>query len=218
MPTPRAVAILLITSVLLSGCATNAQRREGEIRAGLITAVNSAKQCIASVNDNPKFYPLWRHAPKPPASPTIEQLADPSLLTADDIVLESAHHDAILPCRDALATQLGNIDGRLQTPFADFYNETDEIILALVQNKISWGEGNRQITALQTKFQAKLHEAASQMDAELAQQNAAELERRAEIAQAITTGLAAAAQAAEEARPVTTTCRTGFNYASCTTR
>jgi hypothetical protein len=205
----------------LSGCATNAQRRAQGMRSSLTAIGAAATKCISTINAEPRFAPLWVRAPRPPASPTMEQLADSSYATPDEVILEEAHHDAILPCRDTALAQLDSVDSRVGLLFGKTANDADSIVLSLVQRKITWGESNQRLQQLVQASQQELRNVGIQIDGELAEQNAAELAHRAEVAQAIGQALSAAAQAAEAAqaaRPIVTTCNGGTGYATCVTR
>ena len=144
----RWLCLIIASTTLVSGCATDAQRRAQGMRSSWQAIGAATAKCIVAVNADPRFSPLWVHTPKPPASPTIEQLADESLANPSDILLEEAHHDAILPCRDNALAQLESVDSRVALAFSNAYNEGDSITLALVQRRITWGEANRQVQQL----------------------------------------------------------------------
>ncbi len=207
--------------VALAGCATNAQRRAQSMRSSLTAIGAAASKCIGAVNAEPKFSPLWVRTPIPPSSPTMEQLADSSYATANEVTLVDAYHDAILPCRDTILAQLDSVDSRVGLLFGRTFNDEDSIVLSLVQRKITWGESNQKLQQLVQAGRQELRNVGSQIDGELAEQNAAELAHRAEVAQAIGQALSAAAQAAQAAqaaRPIVTTCSGGTGYATCVTR
>ena len=221
MSTRCFVLTLGVCSAVLAGCATDAQRRAQSLRSQIGAVMSTSRKCTDAVNAEPKYAPRFVHVPRPGASPTMEQLADTSYATPSEILLEEAHHDAILPCRDAAVAQLGNADNRFALVLSSAFNDSDAIILSLVQKKLTWGDANRQNQQLVLATGQKLRSVGGEIDSELQQENEAELAHRAQVAQAISQALGAAAQAAEAAqaaRPIVTTCSGSANYASCVTR
>ncbi len=153
------------------------------------------------------------------------QLADGNYATASEVVLLENHRDALLPCRTAMLNALAGIDARLTNTFSDVSNSNDMLVLAVAQGKLTWGVANQQLQDLRRSGAKALLADIHQIDAELQQENAAELAHRAQVANAIGQALGAAAQAAvvaaaaaQAARPVVTTCSGGPYYASCVTR
>ncbi len=214
-----------IVTTMLAGCATDAQRRAQGMRATARATFMQAAKCMAPVNADPKYVPLWVHTPKPPSAPSMAQLADGNYATASEVVLLENHRDALLPCRTAMLNALAGIDARLTNTFSDVSNSNDMLVLAVAQGKLTWGVANQQLQDLRRSGAKALLADIHQIDAELQQENAAELAHRAQVANAIGQALGAAAQAAvvaaaaaQAARPVVTTCSGGPYYASCVTR
>jgi hypothetical protein len=123
----------------------------------------------------------------------------------------------MLPCRSNAVAQLENVDGRAANLISQAYNDSDSIVLSLVQKKITWGEANQQTERLKIAVAQQLRTLGKTIDSELAEENAAELAHRAQVAGALSQALTAAAEAVQASRPVVTTCSGGPNYATCLT-
>jgi hypothetical protein len=190
------------------------------MRSEIIAAAREARSCILASNAKPKYASLWLHAPIPPAAPTIGQLADEGYASRSEVALIKMRHDELAPCQERVMDRLEAIDGGIALVFSNHFNERDQILLDLVQHKKTWGQANQAEEEVKSAAQRQIVLAMRDIDGELRQQNAVEIEQRRETAQHIAQGFAAAvevvatvAEAAEVARearraaqPVVTTC------------
>ncbi|HKM65514.1 MAG TPA: hypothetical protein VJY39_23800 [Acidisphaera sp.] len=218
----RAVAAVTL-SVLLAGCATQAQREAQNIRTLTLSAKAALDSCVASAalghDDLAAHMPLNGNA-----EPSLQQLADDSRITPAETQSLITWHSAIEQCRHGLLADiqptLPTIAVVLQTAYAHY----DEVLVALMKHQISWGTADQQLVAVRRQGQEALMQASKEIVSQLQQADAAERAQRAAAAAALAQAAAAFSQAAQQQqlinqmnRPAITNCNRFGNMVNCTT-
>jgi hypothetical protein len=102
----------LLALLLLTSCATAAQRQFEAISSGN-TAINvQLNACIQAVYDEPASAPIRAHLSTFASDLTLQQLADQSLATPSEVAAILAQHPKLAACRKtALNGLIGTMPG-----------------------------------------------------------------------------------------------------------
>jgi hypothetical protein len=171
--------VVFFACVLVCSCQTAAHRQSVSIQEGSQSAQQRAKDCFSKITANPAYKSFAQHMPlSGTVYPTLTQLADDNLPTAEDAKIIIALHNDMAPCRERLIEDTMKINPGFIPTMLQFYNGSDLIMVNLMQRKITWGEANKNRSALINDFMAKMQVVGSQIDRELAASNQAELAQR----------------------------------------
>ena len=175
----RLIVVFLCVCVLMCSCQTAAHRQSISMKEGTQTAQQKVKDCMSKIAANPAYKSFAQHMPLGgTVYPTLTQLADDNLPTAEDVKVIIALHNDMAPCRERLIEDAMNVNPGFIPTMLQFYNGSDLIMVSLMQRKITWGEANKKRSALINDFMAKMQVVGSQIDRELAASNQAELAQR----------------------------------------
>ncbi len=221
-------------AVVLASCATPALRQFKETNGAAEAAITANKACMSALTASPAYSDLAQHLPLSSAAPSLEQLADPSVPTSEQVAALLDWHKGVQICRqqflDAAQASFPFMVVALQQDYA----EADNLLLRLALRQASFGEVNRQISQLRVAANARNIRAYSAWKSDLQEENREELAQRAAAFQAAAASLqqagAAMQQQAQQQQllnainrpvvisPVTTTCNQFGNQTNCTSR
>jgi hypothetical protein len=210
----------LVAAALLVACATRAERTASNIRAVAEVSNAETRACVANAavgHDD-----LAVHMPLDGTGATLLQQADESLITPGDARSLGVWHAALQKCREARLRAITPVAANVADANAAGFLKADQVYLALLQRKLTWGAANRELAAVRAEAQHNILAATSRLNAELQQADAAEREQRAAAVAAIGQAVAAASQAAQQQqlinslnRPVTTNCNRLGSTVNC---
>jgi hypothetical protein len=201
----------------LAGCATNAQRQAQQIAQNWQTTASELQACTSEVYNAPESEPLRRHLPYNVLNATLEQLTDSAKASDDEIKAIYAQNPKLQECRNSALHSLSTTTPTVVPILIDGYQKNDQIVIDLVQKKITWGEANQRAKALAVQMQKQLTDASQQIEANLERSNAAELAQRQAASNALARYLQTQQMINALNRPVTTNCMgTGYTV-NCTT-
>jgi hypothetical protein len=193
-------------ALLLTGCATAAQRQYQTMAAGNREIIAQAKSCTAEIYNAPEAAGLRRHSPLDPREATLTQLSDLSLPTKEEVAAILMLHPRLQACRKAILDGLLNTTPSIIPILAKEYAAADDDTIALVQRKLPWGERMRRARDRVVALQSALQVEAQRVVSGLEQSHQAELSRR----QAALNAMAQWAQTQQVisamSRPVSTSC------------
>ena len=215
----RAVTVVAMASVLL-GCATAAQQQLQGMAAGNRVAMQSYQACAAAIYNQPELEPLRRDLPL--GSPSLEQLANPNLVTDVETRLILANHPKLQVCRQQLISELSQSMPTVVPIFVKTTTTEDNYLIELLQKKLRWGEFLQRVRQAVNERNAAIGAESQRLIAGLQQAHEAELERRQAAVQALGNALAAYGQTqqaiARMNQPVnctTMTIQPGFSTTNC---
>lgn len=190
MPAGRLAGFAILACLsgsLLSGCGpTAASTQMVQATDTMNDAVTRMTACTTEVANNPRYAPLARHINLAAAGkPTLQQQADPAKATPDEIAVLFVWHEDAAKCRPIMitsATQVAPIAGQLMQ---EMYFKRDQLVLALVQQKITWGDANREMATEANRYMGQVQGALMGRIQQLSAEHEAEMAQRAVIAVAI---------------------------------
>lgn len=210
--------IVTFAAILLSGCATQAQRQAESMTNNTISAVAGLLACTQAVYQSSDFDPIRERTPIDSREITLAQLAYTGMITKSESDAVLKVHPRLQQCRRSYLEQIAMTTPTLVPIYADAWTKNDAALVALLQKKISWGEELRLTQQLSIETSARTMAEAQRIDAGLERSHEAELARR----QAAANALAAYAQQqqaiANANRPITTNCRALGNSVNCVTQ
>lgn len=210
---------LLTLAVLVTGCATQAQMQVKSTVASFRAANADYKACSDKAAANPAYIGLTRHmllGAHPVGDIPLEMRMDKEYPTAEEANLLLAYHHEREPCRAVARAQL-EFPFLVQTA-AKGFSDRDEVLIALHDRKLTWGEANEATIRVGQQNAEANKQAAREWGAEMNALHRQEMAQRAETAAIIGGALATTAAVYEASRPVTTTCFGRGYFSSCTTR
>jgi hypothetical protein len=210
----------LIASVLLLliGCATHAQRQFQAMKAGNQEHAAQMKACAAIVYNPPESAPLRPHLPLAISDLTLQQLSDMSYATPAEVQAIFVTHPKLKECRKALLVATAQTEPALVPVIIASYNKNEDDLLAVIQQRMTWGEYASRVRDRTAEAQAALQTEDRRVVSGLQQEHQAEIAQRQRAADA----LAAWAQTQEMInaanRPVITNCNTFGSTLNCVSR
>jgi len=204
--------------VILSGCATHAQREFQAIRSANQANSVQFKTCLATIRNSPDYAILLAHVPENSLEATLEQLSDATYATPEQVQAIYAAHPKTQACRKAFLTNLAQAEPSLVPIFTAAYAKADDNLLALVQRKLNWGQFIHASRANTLEAQGAIHAEDQRMVAGLRQENQAELEQRQRAAQALANWAQTQQMINAINRPVVTNCNSFGNTVNCVSR
>lgn len=209
-------AIAVVVALASAGCATAAQQKAQQIQAVSQLASAEFKQCVYRVRDKPEYALLIPHSVDlSTGQPTMQQLIDETVPTAEEAKLLIARHDDALPCRKRFVDQLSTT----VPAFADIMlmemANADAIAALLVQRKITWAEATRQEQKLAGDARSKLLSAGREIDIQLGAEHQVELARRQAASNALMQWSLDQQMINSINRPKLTTCNAMGTFVNC---
>jgi hypothetical protein len=131
--------MIVSSLLLLVGCATQAQRQFQAIKASNQDNLEQAKACAANVYNSPENTPIRGHLPLNPSDVTLQQMSDETFATPTEIQAIFATHPQFQACRKALLNGFAQSEPSLVPILIASYNKTEDDLLVLIQQKMTWG-------------------------------------------------------------------------------
>jgi hypothetical protein len=211
-------AMIASTVFFVVGCATQAQRQFQAIKTSNQEHVAELKTCVSNVHNSPDFAPLRNHIPLNPLEVTLQQMSDTTVATPTEIQAIFSTYPQIQACRKALLNGVAQSEPSLVPILVASYNKAEDDLLAVTQQRMTWGDYVRKARDRATDTQAALLAEDRRVVSGLQQEHQAEIAQRQRAAEAI----AAWAQTQEMInaanRPVITNCNEFGNMVNCVSR
>ncbi len=180
---PQAIAAVLLAGSL-GACATAAQREYQAIKSNNHAASQQLKACITEAYNNQIAAPLWKHLPQNVDDATIEQLADNSTVTRDEIAALEATYPRFQECRKAALEQISSATPTLIPILLTEYNKMEDEAVKLAKRQVSWAEYLRNLRQIKADTLAQIKAEDVRLTTTLRQEHQAELNRRQAAASA----------------------------------
>jgi len=168
----------VIVAAMLASCATPAQRQYKATSEAWKAGLNQSNQCSNTLIFNPAYAPLAVKMSLVGKTPTLEQEADQTYASPQEATLLLDWHRNHQACRDILLGVAQQQVAFMVQPLSEGYAAYDRIYLTLVQQKITWGEANRELVAARLAENAQIQQAGKSFDAEMNEENRYELAQR----------------------------------------
>lgn len=204
--------------VLLSGCATRAQREFQSISANNQAASVQYRTCVTAIYNSPEAAPLRARTPLQADEATLAQLADSSMANRDEIQMVYALHPRLKECQRAVLTEFSKSTPAFVPILAKDFGRLDDDILSLVQKKAAWGEFNRRRRDSAVATRSAIQEAAQAVTTELRQMHRDEMAERRAAADAIAQWAQTQQVINAMNRPVFTNCNRFGATVNCVTQ
>lgn len=178
--------IVLAVGLLLGACATQAQKRDAEMSQSMRQDGPVLDACIAKMKASPEYAALSGKIRLWGGMPTLAQQTDASLATAEDAaLLRSYHQQYLMPCRQISIDMVNKLSASYAPILVDRYAKTDAVYASLVTQKATWGDANKALAAIEADASTRMTAAMAETKAALNASHQAELNRRAQAAQAL---------------------------------
>lgn len=205
--------LALLASASIVGCATQAQLQNEAIAENTRTTAQGYQNCLQAVTSASHQEVLRKRF-----ASSLEQLADTKKATDEEAKALFAGHAEAQRCRQGYLDQIVKTSPSFVPVMVATFNRSDEILVALVQRRITWGEFASRKRASDAQGAAEWEAEAGRIFAELQQSHQAELARR----QSALNALAAYAQRQQMidamSRTLVTACSGFGNAVRCTTQ
>jgi hypothetical protein len=175
----RRLIIPIFLCVLMTSCATTAQRQAASIRQNFEVTGQKIRACTQTMVDGAAYQTIAQHAPNVGlVNPTLAQLADGGLPSDEDVQNIIAVHNEAASCREQAIQDFMQFLPGIVPILVQSYNEGDVITVDLIQRKITWGEANKRRMALKGEYMAKIQSFVKEVDRDLAASRQSEIAQR----------------------------------------
>lgn len=213
----KTTAIALLVAALLAGCQTATQQRASHISTVVKQNAAQMKACSAEVYKSPQAAPIRARRPMDPADATLAQLNSNDHASPDEIQALYAVHDMAQHCRKASTDNLMTVTPSVVPIMLDGYQESDAALLSLINQQTTWGQYLQDQQREENIVKAKLIAEWSRIQSDLQQSYQAEMQQRAQAAQAVANYLQTQQAINAMDRPVYTNCTSFGNTTNCLT-
>jgi hypothetical protein len=203
--------------LLLVGCATQAQRQFQTMKTSNQANLGQMKTCVTNVYNSPEAAPLRGHLALNPSDVTLQQMSDNTFATPTEVQAIYAAHPLIQACRKAVLSGLAQSEPSLVPILIATYNKGDDDLLALSQQKMTWGDYVRRARDRATEAQAALQAEDRSVVSGLQQEHQAEITQRQRAAEALTAWAQTQQLINAANRPVMTNCSALGSTVNCIT-
>jgi hypothetical protein len=170
--------VVLLVSILLSACATGAQRQANDLAQTTTETRSQAQACLNEVYQKPEFAHLKTKMFLEPGSAPLEYLSDKTLPTKSDIVDVYKLHAALQPCRKTFIEGVGRIHPAYVTIGANSFNDADKLWVDFASGRMTWGEFNQRRAELGRQLSQQSNEVAAMIASQLQNQHQFEMAQR----------------------------------------
>jgi hypothetical protein len=136
-PNGLVTAAAILISLLIGGCATQAQRQFIAIRTGNQVVLTQYIACVTAVYNAPEAEPVRSHSPIKPEEISLIQLSDTSLATKPEVNAIIQQHQKLKECQNTALTGFMNSAPSFVPILTASYDKSDDDIILLVQRKIT---------------------------------------------------------------------------------
>lgn len=218
--------LTIVALLLLTGCATAAQRQYQAMETGNQALLTQLNTCARADYNAPEAAPIRRHIPLEMQAISPAQLSNPSFATNDEIPAIVWFHDRVSLCRKQGMEGLVHTTPSFVPIFAKAFSAADDDTLLLIQRKMAWGEVVRRARDRVTALAAELEAEHQRIAGGLQQQHGAEVAARQQAVAAAGAALQSwalmqqmqAMQLNARNQTTFTNCTYGGGYATCTSR
>lgn len=146
---------IIVILLLLTGCATTAQRQFQSMNQTVATAATELKTCMSEVWDLPEAAPVRDHEPLDIRDATLDQETDDHKVTPKEATAIKFTHPKITECRKTALTKIEGPAPGIAAILANEMQKQEDQLIALLKKKISWGEyiTNRKAAAIEAQTQ-----------------------------------------------------------------
>jgi hypothetical protein len=207
-----------VVLVLLSGCATQAQRQYQAAATNNKEIAAQFISCTTAVANAPEAEPIRGHVPIKATDATLVQLSDSAMANKVEIAAILVLHPRIQECQRALLNGLLGSTPSFVPILTASYNKGEDDVLMLVQHKLTWGEYNKRRRDRATEIQAEIQSASQQLVGGLQHQHEAELAQRQRAAEALAQWAQTQQMINAVNRPIITNCNEFGSMLNCVSR
>src|SRR5438132_9978383 len=129
---------LLAVAGLIAGCATAAQLQYQTMTTNIQSATQKLQVCVQTEYYSAEFEPLRKHISIDIRKTTLEQLADTSLASEEEIKAIFAAHPKLQNCRQDFLNEVSPTASTLATIFANTMTKSENSLVDLIQKKQNW--------------------------------------------------------------------------------
>jgi hypothetical protein len=195
---------------IVSACATRAQRQAQAITANNQSAIQQLRACADAVRHSPEYAVIGPHM-NLHGGPTLEQMTDNTFATDKEIQAIFLTHPKVRACEEAFLHQIAQTTPSIVPIYTKFIAANDDLLVDLVQKKITWGTLARTQMDRGPELEAELAAEYQRINEGLYQENEAELAQRQAAASAMAQYYQQQQMIDALNRPVITSC-TKFGY------
>jgi hypothetical protein len=207
--------VFVAALALLTGCATAAQRQAQQIKVTTQSTVAQLKSCVAAVYNSAVYNAIRPHLPLDIRDATLEQMTSTAKVTDEEIKAIYAQHPQMQACRKTALESLEPVTPTLVPILADEWDKNEQMLIELVQRKITWGEYVTRGKERTVETTQRLTAAAQQIDAGLQRSYEAEMAQRQRAADAMMQFHQNQQLINSLNRPVITNCQGFGNMVNC---
>jgi hypothetical protein len=201
--------------IVLSGCATRAERQFQAISTNNQAASAQYGACVTALYNSPEAAPIRSRTPLKADEASLAQLADSSMANRDETQAIFALHPRLKECERAVLTEFSKSTPSFVPILAKDFSRSDDDILSLIQKKLAWGEFNRRRRDNTVATRAAIQQAAQSVTAEFRQMHRDEMAERRAAAQAIAQWAQTQQVINAMNRPVITNCNRFGTMVNC---
>jgi hypothetical protein len=213
----------MIAAVTVAACQTGAQKKQQQMVDNVAAARAAYEPCLAEVDGRPEFQGIRAKMPGRGTGQetSLQILANKDVPTESEVAAIYAYHQALQPCRKIALEGMRRVHPALVTLFAEAYADQDQLYVGLVRRQSTWSDFAQASEARKAKLGRDLQAVGQEIDQQLANEQAYELEQRQRAAQALSE-LSARQQLLYQQqqylnRPKLTDCTYQGHFLSCTT-
>jgi hypothetical protein len=175
----RQLAILL-APLLLTACATTAQRQGNYMLQVQADTISQARACIDEVSQRAEFAHLKTKLflDSSGASTPLEYLSGNTRPTKSDISDVYNLHAAIQPCRKIYLEGAGKIHPAVVTIFVNSYADSNKLWVEFASGRMTWGEFNQRRADISRQVNQQINEARTMIASQLQNQHQFEMAQR----------------------------------------
>ena len=214
--TMKKLTTLIAVSVLV-GCQTAAQRQANQMQIGIHDTVTQVKACVTTAYNGPEGALIRPHRPLDVSDATLQQLNDPSFASPEEVAAIYTLHDRVQQCRKEELQRFSSIVPSLVPILSDLFTDSDAALLDLINKKSPWGQYIQTEQRLQNDSKRKITAEMNRIHSDLQQSYQAEMQQRAQAAQAMSNYLQNQQAINALNKPTYTTCNTFGPTTNCLT-
>lgn len=223
---------LFITTMALVGCATNAENQYESINKGLTDINAQVEQCFAGIDNNSSYNIIRNYLPISNSGETIEMLSNQKIPTQQESKVLTSLANDMKKCRNIRTSGQYKISNALGSISQENSDRKDALYVSLIQRKITWGEGVKQLKQINSDSAQKEAIAFANIQGGLQNQHNAEIAQRQRAAMVMQNAGYQMQQNAYQQqmlyqnqqvinnmnRPINTTCNSFGSTVNCTSR
>jgi type III secretory pathway component EscV len=214
----RTIILLVFSTQLIAACATQAQRQAESIEQTFSSAIAEGQSCYSAIFSDTAFSPLSGYIIPDISAASMHLLAKKEKATSKQVQAIFALHPKYQKCRKAFSDTLGSSVPTVAMILVNSWIEEDQLILDLVERKVTWGAYTHKMQQLGRSLSASLQTEWQSIATYLAEADAAERQQRQEALAAFANAMERYSQQQQRIdKIITTNCSRVGNYVNCMT-